>query len=149
VERLIDRREYATQELRDKLVQDGFDEDVVSEVLADSRAAGLVSDQRFGAAFIRSKLSSGWGTARIARELARRGICIDEVCGWPEQFQDEEDEESRALTLARRRVDGRPRCFERVVRHLCAKGYATSVAMRATRRALDELAIEEEQARLA
>lgn len=138
IERLIDRREYSSEEIRAKLKQDGYASATIDACLSRAMEAGLVSDARFADAFIRSKLSCGWGMMRIERELARRGIDATGVAGWPDKFLDPQDELSRAVELAStRRVSG-PRAYERLVRHLCSKGYATGVAMRAARLVLAE-----------
>jgi regulatory protein len=138
IERLIDRREYASSEIRRKLREDGYHSDVIDQCVKRACEAGLVSDQRFADSFIRSKVYSGWGMARIARELSRRGIEADTLPGWPYEYLDPEDELSRAEDLARtRRVYG-PRAYEKLVRHLCGKGFSMSVATKAASQVLGE-----------
>lgn len=138
IERLIDRREYSSEEIRAKLKQDGYAQGTIDACVERAMEAGLVSDERFASAFIRSKLANGWGTLRISRELSHKGISLDDVAGWPEEFIDSDDEFSRAIVLARsKRVSG-ARAYERLVRYLCSKGYATGVAVRAAKQVMSE-----------
>ena len=138
IQRLIDRREYSTLEIRQKLQQDGYSEQAIDACLARACEVGLVSDCRFADNFIHSKVSAGWGMGRIARELSRYGIDTKDVRGWPYEYLDPEDELERALRVAqRKRVHG-ARAYEKLVRYLCNTGYTTGVATRAARMTLDD-----------
>lgn len=137
IDRLIDRREYSCYEVRTKLRQDGYPQDVIDECLARACEVGLISDERFADIFISSKLGAGWGMARIERELAAKGVEASSLKGWPYDYLDPEDELMRATELARRRVGGRS-TYEKLVRHLCGKGFTLGVATKAARRVLDE-----------
>ena len=138
IQRLIDRREYSSVEIRQKLQQDGYSEQTIDACLDRAREVGLVSDRRFADNFIHSKVASGWGMERISRELTRYGIETKDLPGWPYEYLDPEDEVERALNVAqRKRIEG-SRAYEKLVRHLCGKGYSTGVATRAARMALDQ-----------
>ena len=142
IERLIDRREYASDEIRKKLRQDGYPEHVIEPAVMRACEVGLVSDQRFAENFIRSKLYAGWGEVRIKRELAQRGIDVDELPGWPYEYFDPEDEATRAYELARRHLRPGKNAYQRLVRYLCGRGFALSVATQASSRVLNEEAEE-------
>jgi regulatory protein len=68
------RREHGRAELQIKLSKSGFDantaEDAISRLIAD----GLQSDQRFVAAFVRSRINQGKGPAKIRADLRARGL---------------------------------------------------------------------------
>ena len=138
IERLIDRREYASEEVRDKLRQEGYAESVIVPAVARACEVGLVSDARFADNFIRSKLASGWGELRIRRELSRRGIDVEEVRGWPYDYFDPEDEHTRATELARRHLRPGKNAYQRLVRYLCGRGFSLGVATQAASRVLAE-----------
>lgn len=141
IDRLIDRREYSCQEVRTKLRQDGYPADLIEECLARACEVGLISDERFADIFISSRLGAGWGMARIQRELAAKGVEVEDLKGWPYDYLDPEDELSRATELARRRVGGS--CtYQKLVRHLCGKGFTLGVSTKAARVALDEYEAE-------
>ena len=138
IQRLIDRREYSTSEVRTKLQQDGYGKQTIDECLSRACEVGLISDRRFADNLIRSKIGAGWGTMRIGQELKRRGVDINDVPGWPYEYLDPEDEVERAVEVARRKRVSGARAYEKLVRHLCSRGYTTGVAARAARRLMDE-----------
>lgn len=138
IQRLIDRREYASGEIRQKLQLDGYATHTIDRCLDRAMEVGLVSDARFADSYIRSKISAGWGAVRIASELSRRGINVDDIVGWPYEFFDPEEELERAVSLAvRHRVSG-ARPYEKLVRYLCSRGFTLDVAKRAAQAALAE-----------
>jgi regulatory protein len=138
VEDLVGRRDYAEQELAQKLAQDGYASATVEALVERARECGLVDDARFAGAFVRSKVLAGWGRAKISRELELRGISVDEVEGWPDEFFSEADERSRALGLARRhRLTGK-NDYQKLVRFLCGRGFALGMSCDVAREVLDD-----------
>ncbi|OUO32178.1 RecX family transcriptional regulator [Olsenella sp. An293] len=130
---LLGRRDYTSSELMDKLRADGYADDLVCETLSWARDCGLVDDARYGAAFARSKALAGWGRVKVERELERRGVRVDEVEGWPEEFFDDDSERSRALELAsRRRLTGK-NDYEKIMRFLCGRGFPYGVSAEVAR----------------
>ncbi len=136
VERLINKRDYSSQELHDKLRRDGYSAEVCDELVDRARETRLVDDERYASVFIRSKVYAGWGRMKIERELSRRGIRAEEVQGWPEEFFSDDDERERAHELAsRRRLTGK-NDFQKIVRFLCGKGYSMNIAIDAAKSVL-------------
>lgn len=129
---LINRRDYSLHELSDKLRADGYPSEVCEGATSWARETGLADDARFAASFARSKALSGWGRARIERELARRGVLVEDELADDELFS-EDAELERARRLASRRVRGDRSDFPRVVRLLCSKGYSYDLSMRVAR----------------
>ena len=138
IERLIDRREYASDEVRRKLREDGYAAKTIDACVTRAQEAGLISDHRYADSFIRSKVYAGWGMARIARELSQRGIDVSQVEGWPYEYLDPDDEPARAYELACRRSVSGPHAYEKLVRYLMGRGFTSSAAHRAARRVIDE-----------
>lgn len=68
------RREYGQTELVNKLVNKGYMRQVAEQAILELTAAGLQSDQRFAANFVRSRISQGKGPVRMRSELGQRGI---------------------------------------------------------------------------
>ena len=133
IERLIDRREYSKDEVAQKLRLDGYPSKTIEACVNHASEIGLISNDRYADSFIRSKVSAGWGIARIEYELGRRGIDLTSVPGWPYDYLDPDDELARATELAqRRRIDG-PRAYERLVRYLTGRGFSLGVASAAAR----------------
>ena len=135
--RMLSHRDYSTQEAVRRLGTDGYSEKVASEVVARAAEVGLVDDERFAVAFIRSKVLSGWGELRIARELRQRGIDVAEIEGWPGEFL-EGSEFDRALALASRR-SLRQRCDPKsVARFLSSRGFSSGCALAVARQVSEE-----------
>lgn len=136
MEALVGRRDYSCAELARRLCEDGFSRSVADEIVSRACEVGIVDDARYGAAFARTKALSGWGRVKIERELSRRGVEPASVPGWPEEFLSAEDERERALSLAaRRRLTGK-NDYQKLVRFLCARGFAVSLSTSVAREVL-------------
>lgn len=135
---LLQKREYARQELLSKLADSGYSKDVRNDVVTELERANLVSDMRFAEVFVRSKLFAGWGLRRIERELVRRGVSLDKLEGWPHAFVDEDGELERAVDVARRKHVRPPNEYAKLVRFLVGRGFAQRVAMDAARSVLED-----------
>lgn len=138
MEALVNRREYSRKELSDRLLEDGYPAALVDELVGRAAEAGVVDDARFAAGFVATKLAAGWGMARIARELGRRGVDVEALPGWPYDFLDPDDEYERALALARRRRLSGKNDVPKTARFLAGRGFSGDVAFRAARAAVRE-----------
>lgn len=132
MEGLVNRRDYSSKELFSRLVEDGYTRSVSQAIVERACEVGILDDARFGAAFARSKVLSGWGRIKIERELSRRGVDASDIPGWPDEFLSPDEERERARALAsRRRLTGK-NDYQKIVRFLCSRGYSlglsTSVA---------------------
>ena len=88
---LLARREHARLELEQKLGERGFPTATVADVLDALERDGLLDEQRFAEAFVRSRIGKGQGPVRIRAELGRRGV------GAGERFVATDDERWRQL----------------------------------------------------
>ena len=138
VEGLVDKRDYSSKELREKLMTDGYAPKVVEEAVSRAVSCGLVNDTRFADVFIRTKIGAGWGQARIARELSLRGIEVEDVEGWPYDYFTDDSELERALAMARRKRLTGKNDYERIVRFLYGRGFSGHVANTVARTVVDE-----------
>jgi regulatory protein len=71
---LLARREHSRKELKNKLIQKGFDISDIERDLQELEDKGWLSDIRFTESWIRHRVESGFGPYRIKSELAERGI---------------------------------------------------------------------------
>lgn len=71
---LLVRREHSRKELKGKLLQRSFSEDVVENTLDQLEQEGLLNDARFAEAFVYYRYGRGQGPERIRSELMERGI---------------------------------------------------------------------------
>ncbi len=73
-ERLLARREYATRELRQRLLQRGFDEQIVDVVIVSLGEENLLSDERFAETWVHARMNRGDGPLKLRAALSERGI---------------------------------------------------------------------------
>jgi len=79
---LLARREHSTQELRDKLLARGFEDDEITPALQTLSREGLLSDERFTESFIHSRMERGSGPVKIRAELRQRGVAEEIITDW-------------------------------------------------------------------
>ena len=66
---LLSRREHAQAEIKRKLQERGYDDQVTSEVVDELTRKRLLSDDRFAEMFIHARASRGQGPVRLRAEL--------------------------------------------------------------------------------
>jgi len=71
---LLSRREHSVAELRAKLVMRDFDPSAIDVAIDTLVQDGLLSDDRFAAAFVASRIRKGQGPIKIHGELKQRGV---------------------------------------------------------------------------
>jgi len=135
---LLARREHSAFELRQKLRQRGYSEDVIAPLLEDLAARGWLSDLRFAEGFLRNRIDKGHGPLRIRADLAQKGVSpalIDRV-----MESEAVDWIDVARTRIRKRfkagpVDARERA--RRYRHLHAQGFPADIARQVSAMTID------------
>src|SRR3954451_11043835 len=132
----ISIRERTESEVRDFLSRRGYERDVVGDVVRSLREEGLVDDAGYARRFAEDRrLIDQWGSERIARDLARRGIALDLIEGALSGI-DAADELQTAVELLDRRF---PMPFEgdrerdKAWRMLVRRGYEPELAYSAVR----------------
>ena len=130
---LLARREHSLRELRTKLKLRGHPAPAIEAVLEELAARGLVSDERFAEAFLRSRLERGQGPLKIRAQLRERGVApglIDDALG-----EAEIDWDSRAAAARSRRFGESPPAdrseMARQARFLRGRGYSEGQVARA------------------
>ncbi|WP_051713205.1 regulatory protein RecX [Spirillospora albida] len=130
-------------QLADALRRKGVADDVAEGVLGRFGEVGLIDDEAFAQAWVRSR-HTGRGLARraLAAELRRRGVADETVSDAVETLAPE-DEERTARALVARRLAGTRRAepaarMRRLVGMLARKGYPPGLAYRVVKEALEE-----------
>ncbi len=137
---LVGVRERSSHEMQERLKSEGFLVASVDRAMQRAVAYSWIDDSRYARAFVMGKRGSGWGSARIRRELEHSGVedvTIEETM----RTVDEEggvDELDRALeALSSRRFSGR-KAHDAMYRRLIAKGFSSEISSRAATRYLEE-----------
>jgi regulatory protein len=71
---LLARRDFASRELRDRLLKQGFDAAATAAVLADLAREGVLDEVRYAQNYVSYHAGRGQGPLRIAGDLRRRGL---------------------------------------------------------------------------
>lgn len=136
---LLARRDYANAEMRFKLAAYGFRDSEIEKALQRAQERRYLDDTRFCRSFIDERLRRGWGRRKIESDLRRRGVRLEEIPGYPEDFYVDQDELERALEALSRKPVPTSRSREKLVRFLVSRGYSCGVAYDAVRLHLDSL----------
>jgi regulatory protein len=83
------RRDYASEDLRRKLIEKGYDAVVVAPLLDQLRAEKLLDDRRYTENFVAYHAARGQGPLRVRADLRRKGLegllvegCLDAYPDW-------------------------------------------------------------------
>lgn len=140
---MLGRKARTTKEIRDKLRQTGFADDVADDVIARFLDLGYLDDHAYATQYVRTRFRvKGYGPQRLRQELYKRGVpreVIDEV------MADETEEfdlveaarahaEKRWPSLVAREPDARKR-QRKLTDFLVRRGFSFDVI----RAVLDEL----------
>ncbi|NMF91533.1 recombination regulator RecX [Aromatoleum petrolei] len=138
--RHLARREHSRAELVRKLAPHGSAEEI-DDVLDRITELGLLSDHRFAEAWVRGK-ATRFGTARLRRELALRGVERDTIDAALEA-EGVEDDVDRARAIWRGKFGTTPadaREWARQARFLQGRGFGTDVIRKILKENPDESA---------
>ncbi len=137
--RLLNYRMRTRFELRDRLSQKGFQQEVVQKVIRKMSDIGLVDDSRFADAFVASKIASKpVGKKELARGLREKGVARETAVAAIEAVGDEETQLRLALDAAAvkmrslKRFDP-PKRRDRLVAFLARRGFEWDVIRKVTR----------------
>ncbi len=120
---LLARREHSRHELKQKLLFKGYPISEIEIVLASLTKEGLQSDERYAEAYVRHRVSMGFGPRRITLELHQRGIADSLIRQYVSQ--DEEFWEAALSSVCQRKYDTRRKQdFGKQARFLIQRGFA-------------------------
>ena len=137
-------RARSVKEVRDKLVQKEFAEEIIEQLVDDLQRQKLLNDREFAHRFVEARLGRANGSRKLAQELRRKGIeteIIDEVLG---EFAATLDSEERAMGLLgkeawRYRGLERDKAKRRMLGFLARRGYDAQMARSAVDKVWQEL----------
>lgn len=154
--RLLDQRSRSRHELRERLIgntrgvnaAEGFEPELVDDVLDAFERAGLIDDELFACEWVRQRFERrGKSSAVLDLELKRKGVGDAARAVALEQISDD-DEAELGLSLARKKARSitsvpedrlqRDKELRKIVGVLARRGFGEAVALSVGRRALDE-----------
>ncbi len=138
---MLSRRDHSVHEAQEKLDRYGFDPDTISMTVDRGISYKFLNDQRFATYFIESRKRRGWGRRKIELELKRKGVDLEKLSGYPDEFYSAEDDSERAMELLERKRLPESRAYEKLVRFLMSKGFDYSTASSAVKQKLDSASI--------
>lgn len=142
--RILAARSCSEAEIRLRLLRAGYGEQCVEEVLGKLRDYGYVDDARFAQDKVLALMhDKGFGRARIAYELKRRGVNAELIEEAIQSALDEASEEEIAFNVASKRVAGYsglpvPLVRRRLYGFLMRRGFSHEIISRAIRRVLGD-----------
>lgn len=130
--KFLSYRSRSEAEVRIKLVQSGFSQDVVETTLERLRSLNFLNDEAFARGWAQGRAEGrDYGPLRIERELRQKGIehdLIRRVVG--ETYGREEGKEKARKLLEKRYRDkdlADPKIFRRAIGFLKRRGYRDSI----------------------
>jgi len=105
VYRILARRMYTSKEIRDKLLERGYMDEIIQEVIATMERYGYVNDQFYAEEWIRSRMNAKpKGKIALRQELYRKGVDKSIIEDALSEAFDDSKENDMALDLAKRKV---------------------------------------------
>ena len=101
--RILGYRFNSTSELRKKLRAKKYEPDVITEVLERLRAERWLDDERYAAAYVRTRQNRKIGSRRIARELNAAGVDQETARLAIRENSDKDREREDLVALCRKR----------------------------------------------
>ena len=103
--RILARRMYTTKEIRDKLVERGYVDKAIQDVIATLERYGYLNDRTYAEEWILSRMrAKPKGKTALRQELARKGVEKSIIEDALNQTFDESKEADMVLDLARQKA---------------------------------------------
>jgi len=102
---LLSRRMYASKEIRNKLKEQGYTDEIIEEVILTMERYGYVNDRTFAEEWVQSRIhNKPKGRIVLRRELAGKGIEKDAIAEVLDQALGESGQSDLILEMARRKA---------------------------------------------
>ena len=134
--RIISYRSRSGSELRARLLEKGFEPADISVAVEYLAGSGYIDDEKYAMDLSQSRTrNKGWGPAKIAADLARKGIGKETIASALAPLSMVEEATAKAaLEKWARKCGARPplkdKLYERAARHLKARGFSTGVIIK-------------------
>ena len=133
--KFLNTRRRTEKEVRDKLWEEKFGEEILDEIILNLKNAGLIDDEAFSRAFIHDKrITKPVSSRQLSQELRKKGVAksiIENILGEADEEEGEEDRAMKAATkkweqLLRREDDVRKQ-KQKLIAFLGSRGFEYGV----------------------
>ena len=90
-QRSLAMREHSRYQIKNKLINKGFEKKIVNDVLQELLESGFQSDKRYTEEYIRYRQNIGYGVKKIIFELKSNGISSSIISEYLNNFIDDYD----------------------------------------------------------
>jgi regulatory protein len=127
--KLLSKRDYFEEELKQKLLKKGFDEEKIEEVLTYLKQQNLLNDEKLKERLKEKSINKGESSLKIKQKIYRKTGEFIEIS---------EDEELESAINLLKRSFKKEKTFENVVKFLKNRGFRYSVISKAANKFLNE-----------
>ncbi len=104
--RYLGRRLHSVSELKLKLRQKDYDQDLIDEVIIELKGKGYLNDEQFAAQFVEENVARKlWGENKVKAELMKRGISAEIIKETLEKLLENTDIKDNAFELAKKKYN--------------------------------------------
>ncbi len=136
---LIKRRDYSCHDIQNKLKGVGFQTESIDQAINNAQRRKFLNDKRFANAYVIGKINSGWGRARIEKELMHKGIDLTLLEDDVASMLEEDLEFERAYEIAIHKTLAQTNPEQKLVRFLVGRGFSFSVALSVARMRIENI----------
>ena len=129
--KLLSKKDYFKEELKNKLLRKGFEESQVEEVINHLESQGLLNDEKLKERYKEVYINKGKSYLKLRNSLYRKGITEVELS---------EDEELKSALNLLKKSFKKEKTFENMVKFLKNRGFRYSVIKKAV-----EIMLKEEE----
>lgn len=140
--RYIERAYKTEKEMKDKLINKGYDEATIKRVISFLKEYNFIDDRKYADMYIKDKQKNS-GKNKIKYDLLKRGINQSIVDSVTESLTSEcEEDSARVLAekkykaIIKREVDRR-KIYEKLLRFLVSKGYTWELSKSVIEKVID------------
>ena len=130
-QRSLAMREHSKFQIKNKLINKGFDINTIIEVLNELDDSGFQSDQRYTKEYIRFRQNIGYGTKKIIYELKSNGITKELINDNLNQFNDDYEVlfEFAQMKISNKNLEDQ-KILMKYVNHFKSRGFNDNVILK-------------------
>ncbi len=119
--RLLSKKDYFEEELKQKLLSKGYNLDIVQKVITDLKDKNFLNDKKLLERYRENAILKGKSSVNLKQRLYRKGISYVEIS--------EEEELEAALNLLKKSFK-KEKTFENIAKFLKNRGFRYSVIVK-------------------